>query len=91
MEREFTWLRAIKPVGFGWMAEDLSTSGAMGDASIATSDKGDAAAGLRRHRLHRIAARRGGFRSFPCSAASRSFDQRLLETQRRRAVLVVIS
>lgn len=44
MEREFTWLRAIKPVGFGWMAEDLSTSGAMGDAAAADADKGDTAA-----------------------------------------------
>lgn len=44
MEKEFTWLRAIKPVGFGWMAEDLSLSGAMGDASIATSEKGETTA-----------------------------------------------
>lgn len=44
MEREFTWLRAIRPVGFGWMAQDLSPTGAAGDASAATAEKGDTAA-----------------------------------------------
>ena len=39
-EREFRWLRADRPAGFGWMAQDLSPAGAMGDASRATADKG---------------------------------------------------
>lgn len=43
-EREFTWLRADRPAGFGWMAQDLSGSGAMGDAAAASAMKGDAAA-----------------------------------------------
>jgi creatinine amidohydrolase len=43
-ERDFTWLRADRPIGFGWMAQDLSPAGAMGDASKATAQKGEAAA-----------------------------------------------
>jgi creatinine amidohydrolase len=41
MEREFNWLRAGRPTGFGWMAQDLSMSGAMGDAAAATARKGE--------------------------------------------------
>ncbi len=44
MEAEFTWLRAGRPTGFGWMARDLSASGAMGDARAATAEKGEACA-----------------------------------------------
>jgi creatinine amidohydrolase len=43
MERDFTWLRADLPVGFGWMTQDLHASGAVGDASLATPEKGEAA------------------------------------------------
>lgn len=43
-EREFAWLRAARPAGFGWMAQDLSPAGAMGDASKATAAKGEATA-----------------------------------------------
>jgi creatinine amidohydrolase len=43
MEREFTWLRAGEPAGFGWMSQDLHPSGAMGDATCATAAKGEAA------------------------------------------------
>jgi creatinine amidohydrolase len=43
-ERDFAWLRASRPAGFGWMAQDLSQSGAAGDASAATAEKGEAAA-----------------------------------------------
>lgn len=43
-ERDFAWLRADRPAGFGWMTQDLSPSGAMGDASKATAEKGDATA-----------------------------------------------
>ena len=44
MERDFTWLRPGAPVGFGWMAQDLHESGAVGDATQASAAKGEAAA-----------------------------------------------
>jgi creatinine amidohydrolase len=44
MEGDFNWLRAGRPTGFGWMAQDLSSSGAMGDAGAATEEKGAACA-----------------------------------------------
>ncbi len=43
-ERDFAWLRADRPAGFGWMAQDLSAQGAMGDAARATAEKGEATA-----------------------------------------------
>ncbi|HEY2136954.1 MAG TPA: creatininase family protein [Xanthobacteraceae bacterium] len=43
MEREFKWLGAFRPAGFGWMTQDLHPSGAVGDASQATATKGEAA------------------------------------------------
>ena len=43
MERDFTWLRADVPVGFGWMTQDLHASGAVGAATKATAAKGEAA------------------------------------------------
>jgi len=43
MEREFKWLGAFRPAGFGWMTQDLHASGAVGDASQATAQKGEAA------------------------------------------------
>jgi creatinine amidohydrolase len=43
-EKDFTWLRADRPVGFGWMAQDLSPVGAMGNAAAASAEKGEAAA-----------------------------------------------
>ena len=42
--RDFAWLRADRPAGFGWMAQDLSPAGAMGDATRATAEKGEATA-----------------------------------------------
>ncbi len=45
MAERFAWLRANHPVGFGWMAQDLSPQGAMGNAAAATRAKGEAAAG----------------------------------------------
>ncbi len=44
MENEFNWLRAGRPTGFGWMAQDLSASGAMGRAAEADAAKGEACA-----------------------------------------------
>jgi creatinine amidohydrolase len=43
MERELKWLRADVPVGFGWMTQDLHASGAVGNATPATAEKGEAA------------------------------------------------
>lgn len=37
---EFTHLRAHGPVPFGWKAQDLNVHGTVGDASIATAEKG---------------------------------------------------
>ncbi len=44
MEREFKYLRAAVPAGFGWMTQDLQESGAIGNAKAATKEKGEAAA-----------------------------------------------
>ena len=43
MTREFKQLRVGEPVGFGWMSQDLNASGAIGDATLATAAKGEAA------------------------------------------------
>jgi creatinine amidohydrolase len=43
MEREFKWLHTYRPAGFGWMTQDLHPSGAVGDATLATAEKGEAA------------------------------------------------
>jgi creatinine amidohydrolase len=42
MEREFKWLRADRPAGFGWTAQDLHPAGAIGNAKAATREKGEA-------------------------------------------------
>jgi creatinine amidohydrolase len=41
MAREFKWLGAYRPAGFGWMTQDLHPSGALGDATRATAAKGE--------------------------------------------------
>jgi creatinine amidohydrolase len=43
-ERDFAWLRVSRPAGFGWMAQDLASSGAIGNAAAGTAEKGEAAA-----------------------------------------------
>jgi creatinine amidohydrolase len=43
MEKEFRWLNAARPAGFGWMTQDLHPSGAVGNAKAATAAKGEAA------------------------------------------------
>ncbi|MPZ57416.1 MAG: creatininase family protein [Rhizobiales bacterium] len=42
MEQEFRWLNTYRPMGFGWMTQDLHPSGGVGDATLATADKGAA-------------------------------------------------
>jgi creatinine amidohydrolase len=41
MERRFTHLRHAQPAGFGWMSQDISEPGAMGNAAAATAKKGE--------------------------------------------------
>ncbi|MFE1600240.1 creatininase family protein [Methylobacterium sp. ID0610] len=43
MERDFTHLRAGRPAALAWLAEDLNPAGAMGDATLATAEAGEAA------------------------------------------------
>jgi len=43
MAREFQWLGAYRPAGFAWMTQDLNASGAIGDATLASAAKGEAA------------------------------------------------
>lgn len=40
----FTHLRVTQPIGFGWMAQDVSRSGAIGNAAAATAAMGEASA-----------------------------------------------
>ena len=40
MEREFKWLSAQRPAPFAWAVQDLHPSGAVGDATQASADKG---------------------------------------------------
>jgi creatinine amidohydrolase len=42
MAEEFKWLAAYRPAGFSWMTQDLHPSGALGDATLATAEKGGA-------------------------------------------------
>ena len=43
MEQSFKWLRSHRPAGFGWMSQDLHPSGAVGDATQASAEAGEAA------------------------------------------------
>jgi len=45
MDEDFKWLSAFRPVGFGWMTQDLHPTGAVGDATLATAQKGEQALG----------------------------------------------
>jgi creatinine amidohydrolase len=44
MAGRYRWLSADRPFGFGGMSQDLNPSGAIGDASLASREKGEAAA-----------------------------------------------
>jgi creatinine amidohydrolase len=44
IEQEMKHLRVTQPIGFGWMASDLTAAGPAGDASNATAEKGEACA-----------------------------------------------
>ncbi len=63
IESDFNWLRVGRPTGFGWMSQDLSESGAMGDALAATAAQGRSLRRLWRDRLRRASAGYRGLRS----------------------------
>jgi creatinine amidohydrolase len=42
MVKEFRWLSAGRPAPFAWAAQDLNPQGAVGDATMASADKGHA-------------------------------------------------
>lgn len=42
MTKEFRWLSAGRPAPFAWAMQDLNPAGAVGDATMATADKGRA-------------------------------------------------
>lgn len=42
MANEFRYLSAFRPAGFGWMTQDLHPSGALGNTTLATAEKGEA-------------------------------------------------
>lgn len=44
LEQDYELLRADRPAGFSWLSQDLHPAGAIGDASRATREKGEAAA-----------------------------------------------
>jgi creatinine amidohydrolase len=41
MEQDCRWLSAHRPAAFAWQAEDLHESGAAGDATQASAEKGE--------------------------------------------------
>jgi len=43
LEKTARWLRLSRPAGFGWMAQDLHPSGAVGDATAASAERGETA------------------------------------------------
>ncbi len=67
-------LRVTQPIGFGWMASDLTEAGVAGDASKATVREGRSLRRSRRKGLYRLVARRTVLRSCPACAQVRSPD-----------------
>jgi len=41
MEQKYRWLSTQRPTPFAWQAQDLNASGAVGDATLATEEKGE--------------------------------------------------
>jgi creatinine amidohydrolase len=41
MEKDYRWLSAHRPAPFAWQAQDLHPSGAAGDATLASAEKGE--------------------------------------------------
>ncbi|MFC0220795.1 creatininase family protein [Pseudochelatococcus lubricantis] len=44
LAKRYRHLNAARPAGLGWMADDLNPTGAIGNAALATREKGEAAA-----------------------------------------------
>jgi creatinine amidohydrolase len=40
VEKEFTYLSMYRPSAIGWMTQDIHVSGAVGNATLATAEKG---------------------------------------------------
>jgi creatinine amidohydrolase len=40
MEQEYRWLSTQRPAPFAWQVQDLNASGAVGNATLATAEKG---------------------------------------------------
>ena len=41
MEKKYRWLSAQRPAPFAWQTQDLHPSGAVGNATLATAEKGE--------------------------------------------------
>jgi creatinine amidohydrolase len=41
MEKEYRWLSSHRPAPFAWQAQDLNESGAVGNATLASAEKGE--------------------------------------------------
>jgi creatinine amidohydrolase len=41
LEKEYRWLSTQRPAPFAWQAQDLHKSGAVGDATLASADRGE--------------------------------------------------
>jgi creatinine amidohydrolase len=41
MEKDYRWLSTHRPAPFAWQAQDLHPSGAAGDATAASAEKGE--------------------------------------------------
>jgi creatinine amidohydrolase len=41
MEKKYRWLSAQRPAPLAWQAQDLHASGAVGNATLATAEKGE--------------------------------------------------
>jgi creatinine amidohydrolase len=41
MKQDFRWLSAQRPAPFAWQTQDLHPSGAVGDATLASAEKGE--------------------------------------------------
>ena len=69
MENEFKFLRPTGLHAHGWIAQDIHPSGAAGDASLGTAEKGKTDGGVSGRAVHRAAARRGAVRAEPAGVS----------------------
>jgi creatinine amidohydrolase len=51
MEEQYRWLSTQRPAPFAWQAQDLHPSGAVGDATLASAEKGEALLEYGAHRF----------------------------------------